>query len=95
MNNTELNNEKHFRYKLNMLEPGIMMIRMIGVFAAMALLFWAVEWNILCIAALATAGIILLVLLFLIVIEAYQDNVLDKILIVDNDDQEEEFIKIR
>lgn len=86
MNNTELQNEKHFKYKLNMLEPGIIMIKIIAALAAMGLFFWAIEWNKVCIATLAAAGLVLLVLLFLIVLEAYQDNVLDQIFKPDLDD---------
>ena len=31
MNNTEINNKKVSKYKLNMLEPGVIMIKIIGI----------------------------------------------------------------
>ena len=88
MNNTELHKDKAVKLKLNMLEPGVLMIKIIGIFAALGLLFWAFEWNKLCIASLAVAGGVTFILFVLLVIEAYQDNCLDQLFILRDDEEE-------
>ncbi|MBO7451162.1 MAG: hypothetical protein J6U54_12435 [Clostridiales bacterium] len=92
MNNTEINNKKVSKYKLNMLEPGVIMIKIIGILAAVSLLFWAFEWNMLSLIVLAVAGGVFLLLMVLLIIEAYQDNCLDQLFIVrEEEDIEEDY----
>ncbi len=89
MNNTELHKDKVV--KLNMLMPGRTMMKLIGVFAALGLLFWAFEWNKLCIISLAVAGGVTLILFLLLVIEAYQNNCLDRLFIWRDDEEMEDY----
>ena len=92
MNNTEIKNKKVSKYKLNMLEPGVIMIKLIGILAAVSLLFWAFEWNTLSLIVLAVAGGVFLLLMVLLIIEAYQDNCLDQLFIVrEEEDIEEDY----
>lgn len=71
--------DNRYRYKLNMLEPGLIMMKIVGAFAAAGILFWAVNWNWLSIVALILAGAVFAVLLILAAIEAHQDKVLNEI----------------
>lgn len=91
MNNTELHKDKVVKHKLNMLGPGMFMMKVIGVFAALGLLFWAFEWNKLCIASLAVAGGVTLILFLLLVFEAYQNNCLDELFIWRDDEEVEDY----
>ncbi len=69
--------ETHFKHKLNMLEPGIAMCRLICALVALGIAFLLMPIKI--IIAFGLAGLTLLVLLLLLIIEAHHDNVLNEI----------------
>ena len=55
-------------------------------------MFWAFEWNMLSLIVLAVAGGVFLLLMVLLIIEAYQDNCLDQLFIVrEEEDIEEDY----
>ena len=68
--------ETRFKHKLNMLEPGIAMRRVICVLVALGIAFLLMPIKII---AFGLAGLTLLVLFLLLIIEAHQDKVLNEI----------------
>ena len=68
--------ETRFKHKLNMLESGTAMCRVICVLVALGIAFLLMPIKII---AFGLAGLTLLVLLLLLIIEAHQDNVLNEI----------------
>ena len=94
MNNSELKTRKAVKHRLNMLEPGIMMIRIICIFLGAGLFFWAFDFDTACVVSLVSAGVVFAVLMILLVIEAYQDNALDDIFTLrDDEDYEEDYVR--
>lgn len=77
-----------YKYKLNMLEPGLIMMKIIGVLFAIGFLSWVAEWHWLSIIALFLAGAVFAVLLILVAIEAHQDKVLNDIAMRENNELE-------
>ena len=71
--------ETRFKHKLNMLEPGIAMRRVICVLVALGIAFLLMPIKIIAYIAFGLAGLTLLVLLLLLIIEAHQDKVLNDI----------------
>lgn len=69
----------HFKHKLNMLEPGIAMCRLICALVALGIAFLLMPIKIIAYIAFGLAGLTLLVLLLLLIIEAHQDKVLNEI----------------
>lgn len=77
-----------YKYKLNMLEPGLIMMKIIGVSSVFGAIFWAARWRRLSIIFWGVSGILFAALLILVVIEAHQDNVLNDIAIRENNELE-------
>ena len=75
---------KRFKHKLNMLEPGIKMLKWIGILILMGLLLYVFRFKVAAFCVWAVAGIIFSVLLILLAIEAHQDNVMNEIAIKEN-----------
>lgn len=80
--------ENRYKYKLNMLEPGQIMMKIIGVLLLIAIIFWWVKWQAIAVAALILAGLVFAVLLILVAIELHQDKVLNDIAMRENKDKE-------
>ena len=68
--------ETRFKHKLNMLEPGTAMCRVICVLVALGIAFLLMPTKII---AFGLARLTLLVLLLLLIIEVHQDKVLNEI----------------
>ena len=69
---------KTYKHKLNMLEPGSKIVKVIGLLAALSLVFYfinAVLISVICGCLAVALGIILWIL---IMIEQHQDNVLNQ-----------------
>ena len=77
--------DNRYKYKLNMLEPGIIMMKIVG---ALFVVFWVAKWHWLSVIFLFLSGIIFTVLLILVAIEAHQDNVLNDIAMRENNELE-------
>ena len=71
--------DNRYKYKLNMLEPGLIMMKIIGVLFVIGILFWVAEWHWFSIITCFLAGVVFVVLLILVAIEAHQDKVLNDI----------------
>jgi hypothetical protein len=76
--------EKRFKHKLNMLEPGIRMIKCIGILILIGLLFYVFQFRIVVFCLWAASGIVFAILLILLAIESHQDNVMNEIAIKEN-----------
>lgn len=87
MKHQNMRYEDRYRYKLNMLEPGLIMTKFIGAFFAAGLLFRAIGWQWLSSVALFLSGAIFAVLMILVAIEAHQDRVLNAIALRENNEQ--------
>ena len=72
------------KHKLNMLEPGIKMLAAFGIIAFIALVFYLIRWEIAAYIAAGIAGLILVTLTVLLIIEAHQDKVLNERAIKEN-----------
>ncbi|BCN32303.1 hypothetical protein [Anaeromicropila herbilytica] len=69
---------KKYKHKLNMLEPGCKMIKAIGIFGVLAILFYLIKVSVLCYLFSGLALIIGIILCVLLMIEHHQDKVLNE-----------------
>lgn len=76
--------DNRYQYKLNMLEPGLIMMKIIGTLFAFGIVFWVAKWYWLSIISWALSGILFVALLVLVAIEAHQDRVLNDIAMREN-----------
>ena len=76
--------EKRFKHKLNMLEPGTRMLKWIGILLLIGILLFVFHLRKATFCIWAIAGIFFAVLMILLAIEAHQDNVLNEIAIKEN-----------
>ena len=76
--------EKRFKHKLNMLEPGSRMLKWIGILIVIGLLLYFFRFRMAAICVLAVSGIVFAVLMVLLAIESHQDKVLNEIAIEEN-----------
>lgn len=67
-----------------MLEPGVKMLAAFGIIAVIALVFYLVRWEIPAYITAGIAGLILIVLTVLLIIEAHQDKLLNERAIKEN-----------
>jgi len=79
-----LGEEKRYKHKLNMLEPGIKMLKCIGIMSLIGILLYAFHFRIIAFCVWAVSGIIFAILLILLAIEAHQDNVMNEIAMKEN-----------
>lgn len=80
--------DNRYKYKLNMLEPGLIMMKIIGALFVFGIVFWVAKWHRLSIIFWVLSGIIFAALLILVAIEAHQDKVLNDIAMRENDELE-------
>jgi hypothetical protein len=76
--------EKRYKHKLNMLEPGTRMLKWIGILVLIGLLLYVFRLRIAAFCLWAVSGVVFVVLLILLAIESHQDNVLNEIAINEN-----------
>ena len=76
--------EKRYKYKLNMLEPGTVMVKCIGFLLLAGIVFTFLGLTIGVIISFAGAGAVFLVLMVLLLIEDHQDRVLTEIALREN-----------
>ena len=74
-----VNYETRYKHKLNMLEPGMVMLRWIGIFLLVGLALRLPGLKLVSYIAFGIAGAIFLLLLILLAVEAHQDSVLYEI----------------
>ena len=83
--------DNRYKYKLNMLEPGLIMMKIIGVLFVIGILFWVVGRHWISAISLFLAGAVLAALLILVAIEAHQDKVLNDIALRENNELEKKY----
>lgn len=76
--------EKRFKHKLDMLEPGIRMLKWMGILILIGILLYIFQIRMAAYCVWAVSGIIFVVLLILIAIESHQDNVMNEIALKEN-----------
>lgn len=80
-----MSEEKCYKHKLNMLEPGSIMLKWIGILILIGLLLYIFKFKIVAYGAWILSGIIFVVLLILLTIEGHQDKVMNEIGIRENE----------
>lgn len=88
MKHENMSYDNRYKYKLNMLEPGLIMMKIIGALFVSGIVFWTAKWQWLSIIFWSLSGIIFAVLLILVAIEAHRDNVLNDIAMRENSELE-------
>lgn len=91
MKHKNMDYDNHYKYKLNMLESGLIMMKFIGVLFVTSILFWAAGGHWLSAITLFLAGAVFAVLLILVAIEAHQDKVLNDIAMRENNELEKKY----
>ena len=76
--------EKRYKHKLNMLEPGTKMLKCIGILSLIGILLYVFQFRIIAFCVWAVSGIIFAILLIFLAIEAHQDNVMNEITMKEN-----------
>lgn len=71
-----MKSQKKYKYKLNMLEPGGVMIKLIAILSLAAFIFYLVKIYQLCLLFIGIGGLVFLILIILLTIEQHQDRVL-------------------
>ncbi|SKA71166.1 hypothetical protein SAMN02745111_02170 [Eubacterium uniforme] len=76
---------KRYKHKLNMLEPGSIMLKWIGILILIGLVLYVFSFRMVAFGAWILSGIIFVVLLILLTIEGHQDKVMNEIGIRENE----------
>ncbi|WP_288886613.1 hypothetical protein [uncultured Eubacterium sp.] len=80
-----MSEEKRYKHKLNMLEPGSIMLKWIGILILIGLVLYVFSFRMVAFGAWILSGIIFVVLLILLTIEGHQDKVMNEIGIRENE----------
>ena len=83
--------DNRYKHKLNMLEPELIMMKLIGVLFVFGIVFWVAKWHWLSMILLFLSGILFAALLILVAIEAHQYNVLNEIAMRENNELEKKY----
>lgn len=76
--------DKRFKHKLNMLEPGSKMLKWIGILVFIGFLLYVFQLRMAALCVWAASGVLFVVLMILLAIEAHQDKVMNDIAIWEN-----------
>ena len=71
--------DTRYRYQLDMLEPGTIILKWVGIFLLIGLALELLRWKLAAAIAFRLSGALFLLLLILLAIEAHQDRVLNEI----------------
>lgn len=91
MKHKNMSYDDRYKYKLNMLEPGLIMMKIIGALFVFGIIFGVAKWHWLSIIFWSLSGIIFAALLILVAIETHQDNVLNDIAMRENNELEKKY----
>ena len=80
-----MSEEKCYKHKLNMLEPGSIMLKWVGILILIGLVLYVFRFRMVAFCAWILSGIIFVVLLILLTIEGHQDKVMNEIGIRENE----------
>ena len=84
---TPVTYDTRYRHKLNMLEPGTEMIKWIGALVLIGLVLLLLQLNMVAYFVFGLAGLLVVALLVLLVVEAHQDKVLNKLALQEDSDR--------
>ena len=76
--------ETRYRHKLNMLWPGEIMIKIIGVLLGLGGMLFIINWFMPAYIVFLLAGVTFTILLILVTVELHQDRVLNEIAMREN-----------
>lgn len=79
--------ETRYKHKLNMLEPGMVMLKWIGILLLNGFILHLIQLKLASYIVFCFAGAIFFLLLILLVIEAHQDSVLNESATQENKDR--------
>ncbi len=77
--NTPMTYETRYKHKLNMLEPGTVMLKWIGILLLVGFVLLMFQLRSVSLVVFGLAGVVFLLLLILLAVEAHQDRVLNDI----------------
>ena len=77
--------ETRYRYKLNMLWPGEIMMKIIGVLLGLGGMLFIINWSMPAYIVFLLAGVTFTILLILVIVELHQDRVLNEIATRENE----------
>lgn len=77
--NKEVTYENRYKHKLNMLEPGVRMLKYMCLLVLLGIIFSCLSLKTISYVLYSLAGILLIILFVLLGIEAHQDKVLEEI----------------
>ena len=78
-NRSPVTYDNRYRHKLNMLEPGTEMLKWIGVLALVGQVLLFLRLNLVSYFIFSLAGLLVVALVVLLVVEAHQDRVLNEL----------------
>ena len=84
---TPVTYDTRYRHKLNMLNPGTEMIKWIGALVLIGLVLLLLQLNMVAYFVFGLAGLLVVALLVLLVVEAHQDRVLNKLALQEESDR--------
>lgn len=83
--------DARYRHKLNMLEPGALMLKIAGVLALIGVIAHGLKMRLIAVILLSAAGLIAAALLILVRVELHQDRILNEIAQRENEETERRF----
>ena len=83
--------DTRYRRKLNMLEPGALMLKIAGALALLGVIAHGLKMRLIAVILLSAAGEIVSELLILVRVELHQDRVLSEIAQQENEEAERRF----
>ena len=84
---TPVTYDNRYRHKLNMLNPGTEMIKWIGALVLVGLVLFLLRLNLVSYFVFGLAGLLVVALVVLLVVEAHQDRVLNKLALQEDSDR--------
>ena len=79
--------DNRYRHKLNMLNPGMEMIKWIGALVLISLVLLLLRLNLVSYFIFGLAGLLVVALVILLVVEAHQDRVLNELALQEDSDR--------
>ena len=84
---TSVTYDTRYRHKLNMLNPGTEMIKWIGTLVLIGLVLFLLRLNLIAYFIFGLAGLLVVALVVLLVVEAHQDRVLNDLALQEESDR--------
>ena len=79
--------DTQYRHKLNMLEPGTEMLKWVGILLLIGVVLFLLQLKLVAYFIFGLAGLLVVALIILLVIEAHQDRVLNELALQEDSDR--------